>query len=452
MYVKQSIYILFYRKLKKKNATTGLVIDPDHWNQESQKVLPASPEHKALNEEVGRIRTDLKRHFDLIQVQHEIATPGLVFKAYKTPLRAQKTREEQLENVAFSEALDELIGRYLVYQYKFEKAHAHGSTPHPTRAQLLATQQDALEKDLKKLVRRGNGLFDDPDWEKTVLLAVNEHLLHFMELAFAGERSSNTLEKMWGRKKRFIEFLQHRYETIDLPLKKVQYKFMDQRLTYNITEHGLIENSAMKYVQTLKEVFTRAVPIGWLPANIFDAFKCGYRKVDHDWLTMEELLELMTTDFAELGHPPLNVIRDIYVFSSFTGLSYAEVYSASPSDIIIGVDGKKWISKNRQKTDADETLPLLPVPLALIEKYKDHPLCVKRRKLLPVPCNVEYNRRLREIAALKGIKIVLRTHKARFFFANVVAFDNGIDARAMSLLTRFLFYPVTYHLRYPLCS
>jgi hypothetical protein len=141
MYVKQNCHILFYRKLKKKNAdglvplyarltidgiidelSTGIRINPDHWDQKEQAFTKDDPDRQAHDDEVARIRTDLKRHFDLIQVQHEVAMPEMVIRAYNTALRAQKTHDEQVENFAFSETLDRLISRYLIYD-RYEKAH-----------------------------------------------------------------------------------------------------------------------------------------------------------------------------------------------------------------------------------------------------------------------------------------------------------------------------------------
>jgi hypothetical protein len=144
---------------------------------------------------------------------------------------------------------------------------------------------------------------------------------------------------------------------------------------------------------------------------------------------MQELEKLLNHEFS---NEKLNVIRDIFVFSSFTGLSFQEVYTLRPSDIITGIDGKKWISKTRQESGADETLPLLPLPLQLLKKYKDNPVSVNRNKLLPVPTNQEYNRCLKVIADITGIRIVLRTQKARFFFANEVTYNNGVPLKTVS--------------------
>jgi hypothetical protein len=182
----------------------------------------------------------------------------------------------------------------------------------------------------------------------------------------------------------------------------------------------------MKYVQMIKEVFTRAVSIGWLTANIFDSYSCHYDEIDQEWLAMDDMFRLKDHTF---GRPQLNEVRDVYVFASFTGYAYAELDSAAPTDLRVGVDGKQWISKDRQKTGTDETLPLLPIALGIIKRYKNHSTCLRRGTLLPVPSCEEYNRCLKEIGSELGLKIQLTTHKARYFFANVVADDNGVELR-----------------------
>lgn len=97
-----------------------------------------------------------------------------------------------------------------------------------------------------------------------------------------------------------------------------------------------------------------------------------------------------------------------------------------------GIDGKMWIKMDRQKTEVDETVPLLPLPLQIIERYQKDPYCLSRNKLLPVPSNQEYNRCLKVIATTTGLKIVLRTHKARFFFANEVTYNMGVPLKTIS--------------------
>jgi integrase len=448
MYVKQNVSILFYLRRKKVNAqgkapiyvrltidgekaelATGVSIDPVFWDLKRKAVLRPSPTYKTDNKTLGQIKTDLERHVDLVKAVHEKATPSLVIEEYKTPSRLHKAKENEIRNLALSDMLDEALKDYLNYASRHEKAHQDGRVPHAAKEELLLQEAGALDERIKALAADANIIFDNKKWQKTLVLAIDEQLLHFLQLVSSGHRSAATLEKMWGRKRRLLEFMFHRHNLIDIGLERLDLKFLDQFRTFNMVTCRIGENSATGYLQALKETIIRCVLNGWLTSNMFDAYKCRYEEPHHDWLTMQELIKLIDTP---LSNPQLSIIRDIYVFCSFTGLSYAEVQSLSAEDIVTGIDGEKWVTKNRKKSGGDETLPLLPIPLNLIEKYRGHPISAGRGKLLPVPSNQEYNRSLKILAECIGVNICLRTHKARFFFANEVAYNNGVQLKTVS--------------------
>ena len=77
-------------------------------------------------------------------------------------------------------------------------------------------------------------------------MAFDEYLLNFSQLSMAGHRSPNSLEKMIGRKRRLIEFLSYKYNTIDLPLDTLEYQFIDQYYTFLLVQKKVVENTAMK--------------------------------------------------------------------------------------------------------------------------------------------------------------------------------------------------------------
>ena len=107
----------------------------------------------------------------------------------------------------------------------------------------------------------------------------------------------------------------------------------------------------------------------------------------------------------------------------------------TPEDIAIGIDGEKWIIRNRIKTDTTENVPLLPIPLEIIEKYRKQDYCKVNNRLLPMNSNQRYNAYLKEIADLCGIKKTLTTHTARHTFATTVLLLNDVPMEtAMELL------------------
>lgn len=128
----------------------------------------------------------------------------------------------------------------------------------------------------------------------------------------------------------------------------------------------------------------------------------------------------------------LKEARDIYIFCCYTGYAYQDVLSLSLNNIVTGIDGEKWIMKNRAKTESPERVPLFPIPLEIIERYKDHPYCANRNRLLPVNSNQKYNAYLKEIAAICGLKKHLTTHTARHSFATTVTLEHDVPIETVS--------------------
>jgi hypothetical protein len=388
MHVEQHLSILFYRKMKKgdtrgmvtiyvritidgvlEEMSTGLSLLPFHWDNATKMALDCEPDYNAINKRIGQIKADLEKHFDLMQTKHGFVTPALIKASYKKLASGSKTRNEKLANIELSESVDILIGKYLSFWEKLNRAYQNGFSPGTDRLKLLEIERKQIGELIDEQVKNANLIFDKPNHRKTFVMLINEYLLDFIQLSFTNNRSPNTLEKWIGRKKRYIEFLKYRYSVEDILLNQIEYKFIDEVYKYLLVQHRVIPNTATKYTQCIKQLMDRAVAKGWIHNNVFVMFKCRYTDPHHDWLTMQELERLKDTDF---GQEKLNIIRDIFLFSSFTGFSYQEVYTLKPSDIITGIDGKMWISKSRQKTGGDETLPLLPLPLQLLDKYKNH--------------------------------------------------------------------------------
>jgi hypothetical protein len=78
---------------------------------------------------------------------------------------------------------------------------------------------------------------------------------------------------------------------------------------------------------------------------------------------------------------------DIFIFSCYTGLAYADVQKLKKTEIVTGVDRMKWIATHRQKTDTPSRIPLMPVPLTIIEKYEDNASCLVKGTVLPILSN-----------------------------------------------------------------
>lgn len=130
--------------------------------------------------------------------------------------------------------------------------------------------------------------------------------------------------------------------------------------------------------------------------------------------------ELAVIDAKHFPVDRLNYVKDIFLFSCYTGLAYADVKKLKRSEIGPDIDGNYWIFTNRQKTETASRIPILPPAMAIIEKYKDSPGRCDSGYVLPVLSNQKMNAYLKEIADLCGIRKSLTSHIARHTFATTV--------------------------------
>lgn len=127
-------------------------------------------------------------------------------------------------------------------------------------------------------------------------------------------------------------------------------------------------------------------------------------------------------------------VRDLFIFSCYTGLAYADVMRLTPKNVTLGIDGDYWIFTNRKKTDESVRIPILPKAFAIIEKYKTHPIVVNSGLLLPHFSNQKLNSYLKEIADVCSIEKNLTFHLARHTFATTITLTNGVPIETVSKL------------------
>ena len=147
------------------------------------------------------------------------------------------------------------------------------------------------------------------------------------------------------------------------------------------------------------------------------------------YLSEVEIQNIINKDFKT---ERLSLVRDIFLFSCFTGLAYIDVKNLTKSHISIGIDGDKWIFTHRQKTESASKIPVLPVTQMIIDKYADHPQAINEEKLLPILSNQKMNAYLKEIAAVCEIEKELTFHIARHTFATTVTLTNGVPIESVS--------------------
>lgn len=208
-------------------------------------------------------------------------------------------------------------------------------------------------------------------------------------------------------RRRLEEFIKYKYSVSDMPLKDINVLFVENFLLFNENVHGCNHNTAMKFVQRLRTVVNFAKNTGMLFIDPFGNFKVKFERTDRGYLTMEEIMAIYHHTFPSRR---LEQVRDLFVFSCFTALSYIDVCELQPDDISTGFDGNLWIIRKRHKTKVTASIRLLDIPIAILKKYKGK---LPNGKLLPVISNQRVDDYLKEIAAICGINKRLTFHTSR---------------------------------------
>ncbi len=320
-------------------------------------------------------------------------------------------------------------------QWESIKGRVKGRT---AEAMNINRQLDRIEQDIMYIFRRHE--FDENlsldlikaeylgnDEEPDSFINFFDEYLNRIKEEVGITRAMASVEKFSVIKKRFEQFIKSRYNRRDLKMGELNYKVISEFEHFLLTESKCCHNTVMRMLRNFKTVTILAMKMGVLKQDPFGSYKIRFNKVDRGFLTDEEISLLMEKDFKIKR---LEQVRDIFVFSIFTGLAYIDVANLT-SKHIVNLNGIEWIMTKRQKTDVPTNILLLDIPKLIIEKYKEMMKDDEKGRLLPILSNQKMNAYLKEIADLCGIEKRLSYHLARHTFATM-ALSKGVPVESVS--------------------
>ncbi len=246
-----------------------------------------------------------------------------------------------------------------------------------------------------------------------------------------------TLKNYFTTKQYLENYIKKVYKRSDVFLTELDYKFITgferfMKQTIPLKPHQACnQNTIMKHIERTRKVINMSIKYEWLDRDPFIAFKPSFVKKERESLTR---LELKTIEERQFSIHRLQLVKDLFVFSCYTGLAYIDTYNLSQNDIHRGNDGELWISTYREKSKTPIHIPLLPKALEIIEKYKYDPAAQAAGKVFPPLSNQKLNSYLKEIADLCGITKPLTFHIARHTFATTITLLNGVPIETVSKL------------------
>lgn len=266
--------------------------------------------------------------------------------------------------------------------------------------------------------------------QKTILEIFRLHNKNMKELE-GKTFALATVKKYETTYKHLKEFLIQEYKVDDLYLTQLNFELITSFEKYLKITRNCNHNSTIKYIKNFKKIVHQALENDWLDKDPFLKYKSKFEESTIEFLSEAELFEI---ENKEITIPRLDIVRDIFVFSCYTGYAYVDVEKLTADHIVFGIDGEKWIYTFREKTRVKSNVPLLPKALEIIEKYKDHPEAIFKNRLFPVPSNQKINAYLKEIATICGIKKTLTFHIARHTYATTILLTNGVPIETASNL------------------
>ncbi|MFZ5973704.1 MAG: site-specific integrase [Bacteroidota bacterium] len=282
--------------------------------------------------------------------------------------------------------------------------------------QLIADQQPITVKNLRLRFegkRAASKMFIE------VFRNHNEKIKQLVDTEF----SPGTIERYETALSHTVSFLRWKFKKDDIDIQELNYEFVSELEFWLKSIRKCSHNTSIKYISNIKKIVNLCLKNGWLQRDPFLGYKMSKREVVREVLSQDEINRIAAKAFPTNR---LGIIRDIFLFSCYTGLAYADVKKLRRHEIVTGVDGEKWISTQRKKTDTSSKIPLLKPALAILQKYEREPLCISKGVLLPMPSNQKMNAYLKEIADLCGITKKMTFHTARHTFATTITLTNGV--------------------------
>ena len=221
-------------------------------------------------------------------------------------------------------------------------------------------------------------------------------------------------------------FLRTKYNLSDISFQALDYSFIEAFDFYLRVQLKFKPNTIIGIVGHLKIIVKRALNDGIITRNPFIGFSLEGEPLQPKSITGQELNKIMTTP---LDSPNRYLVRDMFLFSVFTGIAFSDIRNLTYNNLMQAEDGVWWIHSKRRKTGTEFHVPLLELPLQIIEK--DRGLNKDGKMFVILSCS-KTNGNLKKIAKICGIKRNITFHMARHNFGTLITLSQGVPLETVS--------------------
>ena len=236
--------------------------------------------------------------------------------------------------------------------------------------------------------------------QETVLAFFRQHNEEFNRMVGIS-RSKTTYYKYRCVCKHLANYIWDKYDRKDLMFKELNREFLTGFHAYIAKEAGYKKNTTWIYMIALKHILMLARSKGYMGKDLFANYKLQSEFVTRNYLTMEEITRMMQYESEDLT---LQLVRDTFLFSCFTGLSYVDIRDLEPQNI----------------QEINKQLKYMPASGS--------------GRIFELPSNGWCNKCLDKIVAEAGIQKKITFHAARHTFATTITLSQGVAIETISKL------------------
>jgi site-specific recombinase XerD len=255
---------------------------------------------------------------------------------------------------------------------------------------------------------------------QTTLIAYFKNYVDNYEKRVGKDRSRSTFKELKNACSHVKKFLKTKYRMTDIPFTSLTHKFIEDYDYHLRIKLRFQSGTILELVSRLRRMIKYAINEGLLSNDPFYEYEPVYPKAKQKYLTLGEVEKIIN---MQMETDNLNLTKDIFLFSCFTGLAYTDVCNQKEANIVKATDDVLWLKTSRQKTGIPCNIPLLDIPVQIIEKYRG---LSTNGKLLPTVSNSFLNRYLKKIAGCCGLNRHLTFHVGRHTYASTITLSQGV--------------------------
>lgn len=257
----------------------------------------------------------------------------------------------------------------------------------------------------------------------TLLALFREHNEEFLKRVGV-DRTKESYASYLNSYRHLEAFVNDKREVEDVPLRALDKAFYDDFEVFLGSDRNLRPKSVHEHLYRLKKMTMRAVSQGTLRRDPYARLHPPLPRRKSRHMRLEDLKMLME---RQIDSPNLRRVRDWFIFSTFTGLAYADLKRLSEDDISQASDGSWWIHIDRQKTGSRCSVRLLDIPMRIIEKYRHER---QDGKIFNLYCRNHLIRLTRQLGEEYGFYMTF--HKARHNFGTHITLSMGVPIETVS--------------------